>query len=61
MLEERNPDRKMLKDPNSIEFPDIKDMTFSDMKLLKILLSDRACEVVNANDFIEMFQSLFML
>ncbi len=60
LLEERNPDRKMLKDPNRIEFPELKDMTFSDIKLLKILLSDRACKIINANDFVEMFQSLFM-
>lgn len=59
LLEEQKQNRKMLKDPNQIEIPELKDMTYTDIKLLKILLSDRACKVVNANDFIQMFQSLF--
>ncbi len=59
LLEENTQNRKMLKDPKQIEIPDVKDMSLSDMKLLKILLSDRACEVVNANDFIQIFESLF--
>lgn len=59
LLEEKKQNRKMLKDPNQIEFPEVKDMSFSDIKLLKILIGDRACKVVNANDFIEVFQSMF--
>ena len=59
ILEEKTKNRKMLKDPNQIEIPDVKDMSLSDMKLLKILLSDRACKVVNANDFLQIFESLF--
>lgn len=59
ILQEKNKDRKMLKDPNKIEFPEMKDMSISDIKLLQIILNDRACKVVNANDFIQIFQSLF--
>ncbi|MBR1619819.1 hypothetical protein IJ674_08000 [bacterium] len=59
ILQEKSKDRKMLKDPNQIEFPEMKDMSISDIKLLQIILNDRACKVVNANDFIQIFQSLF--
>ena len=59
ILQEKSKDRKMLKDPNKIEFPEMKDMSISDIKLLQIILNDRACKVVNANDFIQIFQSLF--
>ena len=59
LLEEKTTNRKMLKDPNQIEIPEMKDMSVSDLKLLKILLSDRACKVVNANDFLQIFESLF--
>jgi len=60
LLEEKTQNRKMLKDPNRVEIPDMKDMSVSDMKLLKILLGDRACKVVNSNDFVQMFKSLFL-
>ncbi len=59
ILQEKSKDRKMLKDPSKIEFPEMKDMSISDIKLLQIILNDRACKVVNANDFIQIFQSLF--
>lgn len=59
LLEERTQNRRMLKAPSQIVIPDIEDMSFSDIKLLKILLSDRACKVVNANDFVQIFESLF--
>ena len=59
ILEEKTQNRRMLKDPNKIEFPEVKDMSLSDIKLLKILLSDKACKVVNVNDFMQIFDSLF--
>ena len=47
ILEESKSDRNMLKNPDEIEFPDFKDMSFSDVKLLQIILNDKACKVVN--------------
>lgn len=59
ILEESKSDRKMLKNPEEIDFPDLKDMSFSDVKLLQIILNDRACKVVNADDFVKIFQGIF--
>ena len=59
ILEESKKDRKMLKDPDKIVLPDFKDMSFSDFRLLQIILNDRACKVVNSSDFMRIFESLF--
>ena len=59
ILEESKSDRNMLKNPDEIEFPDFKDMSFSDVKLLQIILNDKACKVVNTEDLVKLFQGLF--
>ena len=59
ILEENNRNRNMLKNPDQIEFPDLSEMSFSDLKLLQIILNDRACKVINADDFIQIFEGLF--
>ena len=59
ILEENKSDRNMLKNPEEIEFPDFKDLSFSDIKLLQIILNDKACKILNTDDFTKMFQGLF--
>lgn len=59
VLEESKSDRRMLKNPDEIKFPDFKDMSFSDMRLLQIILNDKACKVVNTDDFVRIFRQLF--
>ena len=59
ILEENNRNRTMLKNPDQIEFPKLNEMSFSDIKLLQIILNDRACKVLNADDFMQIFDGLF--
>lgn len=49
----------MLKNPMSIEMPTMSNMSGSDMKLMDVLLNDRACTILNAGDSSGMFNSLF--
>ena len=59
ILEENNRNRGMLKNPDQIVFPELSEMSFSDIKLLQIILNDRACKVLNADDFMQIFDGLF--
>lgn len=56
--EERNNGAKnnMLKNPNDINFTNFSS---SDVKLLQVIMNDRACEVVNLQDLNKMFEGLF--
>ncbi len=49
----------MLKNPMSIEMPTMSNMNSSDMRLMDVLLNDRACTILNAGDSAGMFNSLF--
>lgn len=59
ILEEKQKDRKMLKTPEQIDLPDFRDMSFSDMKLLQVILNDRACKILNSDEIFNMFENLF--
>ncbi len=59
ILEENDKNRKMLKNPNQIEFPDIGEMSFSDVKLLQIIFNDNACKLVNSDEFNKLLNGLF--
>ena len=59
ILQESNRNKKMLKNPDQIEFPQWQDLSFSDLKLLQIILNDKACKVINTDDFVQMFEGLF--
>lgn len=59
ILEENNPNRKMLKDPNQISFPNMNDLSVNDVKLLQVIFNDRACNVVNSDDLTKIFEGLF--
>lgn len=59
ILEEKNTDRKMLKNPNQINLPNANELTFSDIKLLQVIFNDKACKIVNSDDFVKLFESLF--
>ncbi len=59
ILQESNRDKKMLKNPEQIEFPNFNKMTFSDLKLLQIILNDKACKVINSDEFTQIFEGLF--
>ena len=59
ILEENNRNHNMLKNPDQVEFPNLNEMSFSDLKLLQILLNDKACKVINSDDFMQMFEGLF--
>ena len=59
ILEEKQKDRKMLKNPEQIDFPDFRDLSFSDMKLLQVILNDRACKILNSDEILNMFENLF--
>ena len=56
--EERNNGAKnnMLKNPNDIN---MTDFSLSDIRLMQIIMNDRACEVVNLQDLNKMFEGLF--
>jgi hypothetical protein len=59
--EERNSGSggKMLKNPSDIQLPTFASMSESDSKLMNVVLNDRACTILNAQDSSEMFESLF--
>lgn len=59
ILEEKQKDRKMLKNPEQIDSPDFRDLSFSDMKLLQVILNDRACKILNSDEIFNMFENLF--
>ncbi len=59
ILEEKQKDRKMLKNPEQIDLPDFRDMSFSDMKLLQVILNDKACKILNSDEIFNMFENLF--
>lgn len=58
--EERNNGARnnMLKNPNDINF---SNFSSSDVKLLQIIMNDRACEVTNLQDLNKMFEGLMQL
>ena len=49
----------MLKNPMSIEMPSMSNMSGSDLRLMDVLLNDKACTILNAGDSAGMFESLF--
>ena len=59
--EERNSGSggKMLKNPSEIQIPTFGSMSESDSKLMNVILNDRACTILNAQDSNDMFESLF--
>lgn len=59
ILEEKQKDRKMLKNPEQIDLPDFRDLSFSDMRLLQVILNDRACKILNSDEIFNMFENLF--
>ncbi len=58
ILEENSRNHNMLKNPDQIEFPNLNEMSFSDLKLLQIILNDKACKVINSEDFMQLFEGL---
>lgn len=59
--EERNSGNggKMLKNPGEISIPTFGSLSDSDSKLMDVILNDRACQILNADDSGSMFESLF--
>ena len=59
--EERNSGSggKMLKNPSEIQLPTFGSMSESDSKLMNVILNDKACTILNAQDSGDMFESLF--
>lgn len=59
--EERNSGRggKMLKNPSEIQIPTFGSLSESDSKLMNVILNDRACTILNAQDSNNIFESLF--
>ena len=58
--EERNSGNgKMLKNPSEIQIPTFGSLSESDSKLMSVILNDRACTILNAQDSGNMFESLF--
>lgn len=49
----------MLKNPMNIEMPSMSNMSGSDLRLMDVLLNDKACTILNAGDSSGMFESLF--
>ena len=60
--QERNNGAKsnMLKNPQEIQIPTFGSLSESDSKLMNVILKDRACNILNAPDSNQMFESLFM-
>ena len=50
---------RMLKDPSLIEMPTLSNMSGSDIELMNVILKDGACNILNAPDSNQMFESLF--
>lgn len=49
----------MLKNPMDIEMPNRNNMSSSDLKLMDVILNDRACTILNTGNSSGMFESLF--
>ncbi len=49
---------KMLKNPNDIIFPEPDKMSLSDLKLLDLLLRQKACKITNWNEFKSIIQEV---
>lgn len=53
-----NSGSKMLKNPNDITFPEPDKMSLSDLKLLDLLLRQKACKITNWNEFKSIIQEV---
>lgn len=49
----------MLKNPNSINLPQMNNLSQSDTRLLEVIIGDRACEIINDKNLEEMVKNLF--
>ena len=62
ILQEKERDKgaknNMLKNPNEISFPDFKDISVDDAKLLQVIFGDKACKIVNIDELMKVFKSL---
>ena len=53
-----NPNNKMLKNPQDITFPEPDKMQLSDLKLLDVIIRQKACKITNWNEFKSIIQEL---
>lgn len=49
---------RMLKDPNSVSFPAINNLSSSDQRLLNVVLGQNACTILNSGDLNNLINSL---
>ena len=56
---EKGASNNMLKNPNSVHLPDMKNMSQSDAKLLEVVLGHNACEMQNDGNLHQMVNDLF--
>lgn len=61
ILQENENSRKMLKNPNEINLPQLSEMKEQDARLMKVLMNDKACEITNDDELNKMINNFYGL